>query len=48
MAEIEGGVVEALTVGVGPEVEGVAGAVALEAVEGVGVGVDTETDSSKG
>ncbi len=32
----------AASVGGGPEVEGVAGSAALEAVEGVGVGVDAE------
>jgi len=35
LAQVEGGVIEALAGGVGPEVEGVAGLAALEAVEGV-------------
>ena len=36
MAQIEGGVIDALAGGVGPEIECIAGSAAFEAVEGVG------------
>jgi len=43
LAEVDGGVVGRLSVGVGPEIEGVAGAAAFEAVEHVALQVSGET-----
>ena len=48
MAQIEGGVVDALAGGVGPEIEGVAGSAAFEAVEGVLFQVDGEAATRAG
>ena len=43
MAQIDCGIINGQAVGDGPQVQGVAGAVALEAMERVGVGVNAET-----
>ena len=42
LAQVNGGVVARHAVGGGPEIQGVSGAAALEAVEGMGVGIDAE------
>ena len=42
LAQVNGGVVDRQTVGSGPQVQRVAGAVALEAMERMGVGVDAK------
>ena len=48
MAQVEGGVVSALACGVCPEVQGVAGLAALEALEGVLVQIGGEAAAGAG
>ena len=48
MAEVEGGVVDRQAIGGGPQVQRVSGAVAPEAVESMGVGVDAEATGGAG
>ncbi len=42
LAQIEGGVIDVLSSGVGPEVEGITGSAAFEAMEGMLLQVDGE------
>ena len=42
MAQINGGVIDGQAIGDGPQIQSVARAAALEAMEGVGVGVNAE------